>query len=384
MSVVTVKGSAIRKLQRGYPWLQRSDVRWESDVAPGSLAELCGADGTRLGMGLVNPGARYPVKILRLGDGGVDGAFFRDRLDRAWDYRQTIDLESDAFRWAHGEADGLPGLIVDFFAGHAVVQVRNLGMEKLKPVWLPILAERCESVFERSDMQGRKEEGMEEFSGQLAGETPERIEIRERGLRYLVPAKDGLKTGHFLDQRNSRAHLAKQVRQGDRVLDLFCYTGGFSLAAASAGADCLGVDIKQLPVLCGQANAQLNGLTVEFVQANAFDYLAESAEGGYNWIILDPPAIAKTRDKRDSLKWGIWKLVHDALPHLNPGGRVVVCACTWQMGIEDCWDVVQLAAGDCGVKVALEAVTLQDRDHPAVAEFPQSLYLKCLWVRRME
>ncbi|MBL8066771.1 MAG: hypothetical protein JNM34_13115, partial [Chthonomonadaceae bacterium] len=105
MSVVTVKGSAIRKLQRGYPWLQRSDVRWESDVAPGSLAELCGADGTRLGMGLVNPGARYPVKILRLGDGGVDGAFFRDRLDRAWDYRQTIDLESDAFRWAHGEAD---------------------------------------------------------------------------------------------------------------------------------------------------------------------------------------------------------------------------------------------------------------------------------------
>lgn len=365
--------------------MQRSDVRWQEDIEPGSQVIILPRVGSHwLGVGMLNQKARFPLKVLSREVVEIDEAFFRGRLDRAWSYRQSLDLESNAYRWVHGEADGLPGLIVDFFAGHAVVQVRNLGMERLKEAWLPVLAERCLSVFERSEMQGRKEEGMDAFEGQLFGETPDRVEISERGLRYSVPLKEGLKTGHFLDQRNSRYRLAEQVKKGDRVLDLFCYTGGFSLAAAAAGADCVGVDIKYVPIQCAEANAKLNGLQASFVQANAFDYLVETAEGCYDWIILDPPAIAKTKDKRDSLKWGIWKLVHDALPLLAPGGRVVVCACTWQMGIEDCWETVQLAAGDQGVRVALEAVTIQDLDHPSVAEFPQSLYLKCLWVRRLD
>jgi 23S rRNA (cytosine1962-C5)-methyltransferase len=280
----------------------------------------------------------------------------------------------------------MPGLIVDWLDGHAVIQVRNLGMEKLKPLWLPILIERCESVFEKSDMAGREEEGMGDYVRQLHGVTPDRVEIVEDGVQYSVPVRDGLKTGHFLDQRNSKRRLADRVRHGDKVLDCFCYTGGFSLAAGLKGATCFGVDVNPVAMEVARENAKLNGLEIPFIQGNAFDYLSDSAAGlgPYDWIILDPPAIAKTKDKRDSLKWGIWKLVNDAIPILAPGGRMVVCACTAQMSVDACWDVIQLSAGDRGVRVVLEEVTLQDLDHPAAAHFPQSLYLKCLWVRRLD
>jgi 23S rRNA (cytosine1962-C5)-methyltransferase len=224
---------------------------------------------------------------------------------------------------------------------------------------------------------------MDELIRPLAGEVPDRVEIEEDGLKYVVPIKRGLKTGHFFDQRNSHRRLADRVAAGDRVLDLFCYTGGFSLAAAQKGAVCFGVDTMGEALDIARENARLNGVEVPFVTGNAFEYLLESAAalGPYDWVILDPPAIAKTKDKRDSLKWGLWKLVHDAIPVVKPGGHLVVCACTAQMGIEACWEVIQLAAGDRRARVILEEVTFQDLDHPAVASFPPSLYLKCLWVR---
>lgn len=383
--VVVLRNGARRKYEKGFPWFQRNDVRMPDELGQGELVQLEGQDGSFLGVGMANRGARFPVKILTTEDRAIDADFFRERLDAAWEYRVGMDLESNAWRWVHGEADGLPGLIVDWFDGHVAVQVRNAGMERLKDIWAPVLAERAKSVYERSDMAGRKEEGLEDVNGQLSGETPDRVEIFERKLKYLVPIKDGLKTGHFLDQRNSRYRLTERVKAGEKVLDLFCYSGGFSLAACAAGANSLGVDLKYVAVETGKANAAANGFEISFVQANAFDFLAQEAgaHGPYDWVILDPPAIGKTKETRDSLKWGVWKLVHDALPLLAANGKMLVCACTWQMNVEDCWEVIQLAAGDQGVRVVLEEVTLQDLDHPAVAHFPQSLYLKCLWVRRI-
>ncbi len=384
--VVYVKESTVRKVERGFPWLQRSDCRWPDGIVPGSVMEIRTQEERVLGMGMVNPKARFPVKMLSQTTNPIDEKFFRERLDRAWAYRDVLEIDSNARRWVHGEADGLPGLIVDWLDGHAVIQVRNLGMERLKPIWLPIVAERCVSVFEKSDMAGREEEGMGDYIRQLHGVTPDRVEITEDGVKFLVPIRDGLKTGHFLDQRNSKRRLAELVKPGDKVLDCFCYTGGFSLAAGMKGATCFGVDVNPVAVESARENARLNGLQIPYIQGNAFDYLVDSAAGlgPYDWIILDPPAIAKTKDKRDSLKWGIWKLVNDAIPVLAPGGRLVVCACTAQMSVDACWDVIQLAAGDRGVRMVLEEVTLQDLDHPAAAHFPQSLYLKCLWVRRAE
>ena len=385
-SVVYVKESAVRKVERGFPWLQRSDVKLPGGLVAGSVMEIRSEEERVLGMAMVNPGARFPVKIVARERVEIGEAFLREKLDRAWEYRQSLGLNSNAFRWVHAEADGLPGLIVDWLDGHAVIQVRNLGMEKLKPIWLPILVERCESVFERSDMVGREEESMGDYVRQLHGTTPDRVEILEEGVKYAVPVRDGLKTGHFLDQRNSKRRFGELVKEGDRVLDCFCYTGGFSLTAGLKGAVCFGVDVNPVAMEAARVNARLNGLEIPFIQDNAFDYLVNSAAGlgPYDWIILDPPAIAKTKEKRDSLKWGLWTLVNDAIPVLAPGGRMVVCACTAQMSVDACWDVIQLAAGDRGVRLVLEEVTLQDLDHPAVAHFPQSLYLKCFWVRRVD
>ena len=382
-SVVYVKSSAIRKVERGFPWLQRSDVRLPGKLEAGSIYELRNDDERPLGMAFVNSAARFPVKVLTSEKEPINEEFFRRRLNEAWEYRQNLNLSSNSFRWVHGEADGLPGLIVDYFNGHAVIQVRNLGMEKQKGQWLPVLAERCKSVFERSDMTGREDEGLGEYVRQLIGQTPDRIEINENDIKYLVPVRDGLKTGHFLDQRNSKSRLASRIKPGDRVLDCFCYTGGFSLAASQKGATCFGVDVNPVAVQICRENAKLNGLEIPYIQDNAFDYLENSAAGmgPYDWIILDPPAIAKTKDKRDSLKWGLWKLVNDSIPLLSKHGHLVVCACTAQMSVDACWEIIQLAAGDRGATLILEEVTLQDLDHPAASHFPQSLYLKCLWVR---
>jgi 23S rRNA (cytosine1962-C5)-methyltransferase len=236
-----------------------------------------------------------------------------------------------------------------------VVQVRSMGMERMKPLWLPALIEttRPKSVFERSEMAGREEEGLGPMAGQLHGETPHEVEIEETGLRYLVSATGGLKTGFYLDQRATRRELERRVKPGQRVLDAFCY----------------------------RRTAELNGATCEFEQANVFDWLEREPGELFDWIVIDPPAISKTAASRDSLKWAVWKLVHRGVPHLKSGGRMIVCSCSYQLDRKELVETARLAASDRSVRMYLEDVTLQDLDHPAPIQFPESLYLKCAWLR---
>src|SRR5262249_38774439 len=155
----------------------------------------------------------------------------------------------------------------------------------------------------KSEMAGREEEGLSPVTGVLSGEVPDVIDTVEGGLKFSVPISAGLKTGHYLDQRQSKHLFGERVRAGQKVLDCFCYTGGFALEAARSGALAYGVDLHSVALEAARQNAKANGLEAVFVQANAFDYLETDALGPYDWIVLDPPAIAKTADKRDSLKW---------------------------------------------------------------------------------
>ncbi len=383
---VRIVGGREKKLQHGYPWVQRGEV---SDVqgapTPGALVRVLNFRGEPLGVGTYNPQSRFPVRLLTMQDEPIDQAFFEARLARALRSRERVVRDTNAMRLVFSESDGLSGLIVDQYADYLVVQVRSLGMERLKDLWLPALIEQLEpkGIIERSDMAGRAEEGMEPFAGVLYGEVPELIEIEESGLTFLVPTDAGRKTGYYLDQRENRRRLAQRVRPGERVLDLFCYTGGFALYAAREGAHAVGVDILPDAIDLAEVHARRNGLEAHWIVDNAFDWLPQAAEQGaqFDWIVMDPPAIAKRHDQKDSLRWAVWKLVYHALPLLAEGGRMVICSCAYQLSLQEMIDAVRLAATDRERPLFLEEVTFQAPDHPYLLQFPESLYLKCLWTR---
>jgi 23S rRNA (cytosine1962-C5)-methyltransferase len=384
--IVKIVGGREKKLQHGYPWVQRGEI---SEVlgapTPGALVRIVTFRNETLGIGTYNPQSRFPVRVLTTADEPIDRAFFEQRLERALRHRQRVVQDTNAMRLVFSESDGLPGLIVDQYADYLVVQVRTLGMERLRELWLPTLIEQLEpkGVIERSEMASRAEEGLEPVAGVLHGDAPELIEIEESGLTFLVPTDAGRKTGFYLDQRENRRRLAAQVRPGERVLDLFCYTGAFALYAARAGAHAVGVDILPDAIDLAEVHARRNRLEAHWIVENAFDWLPQAAEQGaqFDWIVLDPPAIAKRQDQKDSLRWAIWKLVYNALPLLTEGGRLVVCSCAYQLSLAEMLDTVRLAATDRAIPLFLEEITFQAPDHPYLLQFPESLYLKCLWAR---
>jgi 23S rRNA (cytosine1962-C5)-methyltransferase len=384
--IVKIVGGREKKLQHGYPWVQRGEI---SEVlgapTPGALVRIVNFRNETLGIGTYNPQSRFPVRLLTTADEPIDRAFFERRLEHALRHRQRVVQDTNAMRLVFSESDGLPGLIVDQYADYLVVQVRTLGMERLRELWLPTLIEQLEpkGVIERSEMASRAEEGLEPFAGVLHGDAPELIEIEESGLTFLVPTDAGRKTGFYLDQRENRRRLAAQVRPGERVLDLFCYTGAFALYAARAGAHAVGVDILPDAIDLAEVHARRNRLEAHWIVENAFDWLPQAAEQGaqFDWIVLDPPAIAKRQDQKDSLRWAIWKLVYHALPLLSEGGRLVVCSCAYQLSLAEMLDTVRLAATDRTIPLFLEEITFQAPDHPYLLQFPESLYLKCLWAR---
>jgi 23S rRNA (cytosine1962-C5)-methyltransferase len=384
--IVKIVGGREKKLQHGYPWVQRGEI---SEVlgapTPGALVRIVNFRNETLGIGTYNPQSRFPVRVLTTADEPIDRAFFEQRLERALRHRQRVVQDTNAMRLVFSESDGLPGLIVDQYADYLVVQVRTLGMERLRELWLPTLIEQLEpkGVIERSEMASRAEEGLEPVAGVLHGDAPELIEIEESGLIFLVPTDAGRKTGFYLDQRENRRRLAAQVRPGERVLDLFCYTGAFALYAARAGAHAVGVDILPDAIDLAEVHARRNRLEAHWIVENAFDWLPQAAEQGaqFDWIVLDPPAIAKRQDQKDSLRWAIWKLVYHALPLLTEGGRLVVCSCAYQLSLAEMLDTVRLAATDRTIPLFLEEITFQAPDHPYLLQFPESLYLKCLWAR---
>lgn len=383
---VILKEGREKKIRGRYPWVQRGEVlRVEGKAEPGSEARLFSHGGDFLAVGTLHEGIRFPFRVFSLEDEPLGVDFFRRRLREALNRREGVTPDTNARRVLFAEADGVPGLIIDEYDDVVAVQVRQMGVEKLKPAWMEAVVDvlKPRAIVERSDMESRRDEGLEPLSRPLMGDVPETVEIFESGLKFLVPVLEGLKTGFYLDQRETRRLFASEITSGMRVLDAFCYTGAFSLHAARAGAEVTGVDLAEGAVDTARANAELNRLEVRFDLANAFDWLVDSAKLGqvFDAIVLDPPAISKSRDRRDSLKWAVWRLVHSALPVLKPGGRLLVCSCSYQLPLDEMIDTIRLAANDRGRAAYVDKVTLQAPDHPYLIQFPESLYLKCAWVR---
>ena len=372
-----------KRVLGGHPWVFRSDIdRVEGSFVPGDVVRVFSSKGRFLAMAYYNPASQIALRIMSLRDEPIDRDFIRRRIHEAVEYRRTFaDLHS--CRLVFAESDRLPALIVDSFGDCLVIQCLALGMERFKQYAVDALVEEMHprGVYERSDVPVRVLEGLEETTGVLYGDVPDRVEMKENGIRFLVDVKQGQKTGFFLDQKENRAAIAPFVK-GKRVLDCFTHTGSFALHAGHYGArEVTGVDISPLACAFAAENAELNGLSasVHFTEANAFDLLSQASRSGerYDTIILDPPAFTKTKATVDRAARGYKEINLRAMKMLPDGGYLVTCSCSQHIVSEHFRDIVRQAALDAKVQLRQVEFRTQGRDHPILASAPETQYLKC-------
>lgn len=383
MAVVRLARGRQVRLLSGHPWVYKTEVdQINGSFNPGDIVDVVDHRGRFLARGYINPKSMIIVRALSWHEETIDRAFWERRLRAAWEYRQRILPDTSSCRVVFGEADGLPGLIVDKFEDILVLQTLALGIDIHKETIVAILQELLSprGIYERNDVPVRELEGMRQQKGFIGPEFDPRLIITENGLKLHVDVADGQKTGHFLDQRENRASVAP-LSKGARVLDVFCNTGGFALNAAAAGAsEVTAVDAQENMVEGLRANAQLNGLTVHTLLGNAFDVLRslEAERQRYDVIVLDPPAFAKNKAALEGAARGYKEINLRALKMLKDGGFLVTCSCSQHMTPDLFRSVVADAALDAHRRLRLVQERAQALDHPILVGYEESHYLKCL------
>ena len=366
----------------GHPWVFRSDIEREDGAADGLPVRVLTSAGRFLAMAVYNPRSQISLRILSRRDEPIDGAFIRGRVRRALDYRRRFaDLNS--CRLIFAESDGLPAVIADKFGDVIVLQILCLGMERFKGDIVDALAQELSprGVYERNDVPVRELEGLSQQTGLLFGEVPDRVEMQENGVRFLVDVKEGQKTGFFLDQKENRAAIAPFV-SGMRVLDCFTHTGSFALHAAHYGAaEVTGVDISEHACACALENARLNGVEdrVRFECANAFDFLRahQTAKEQYDVVILDPPAFTKTRSAVEGALRGYKEINLRGMKLTRDGGFFITCSCSQHVTPDLFRGMLLEAQKDARVQLRQIEWRTQGRDHPILLASPETQYLKC-------
>jgi 23S rRNA (cytosine1962-C5)-methyltransferase len=373
------------RIRAGHPWIYRSDVA-EVAAAPGEIVEVRGARKRVLGRALYSSHSQITLRMLTHDEQPVDAAFWRDRLESALAYRAALGIDATAYRLVHAEADLLPSLIVDRYAGVLVLQALSQGMDRLLPTLVPLLVELtgATGVLGRNDPKVRLLEGLEQKVEMLSGHVPESIDVREGPLVYDVDPYHGQKTGLFLDQRENREAAARYAN--GRVLDCFSYNGGFALYLAPRAATVEAVDISAEAVSRVAANAVRNQLSnVTAREANVFDELRRLGRAGtrFDTVVLDPPAFAKNKASVPKAMAGYKDINLHALKLLAPGGYLVTCSCSYNIDEATFAQIVYEASVDARVPVAVVEKRMQARDHPVLLGVPETYYLKCLILRRL-
>ena len=387
-TIVTLKKGQGRTLKAGGMWVYDNEIESVTGAFEnGDIVTVRDFDGYSIGCGFINTNSKITVRMMsRKKDALIDAAFIERRVRDAWEYRkQTIDTSS--CRLIFGEADFLPGIVVDKFADVLVVESLALGIDKWKLTIVDalkkVLAEdgiHIRGVYERSDAKVRLQEGMERSKGFLGEPFDTKVEIVENGVRYIVDVEDGQKTGFFLDQKNNRAAIHRFCK-GKKVLDCFTHTGSFALNAGVAGADSvLGVDASQLAVDQATENAKLNGLEdrVKFKCADVFELLPELEEAGerFDVVILDPPAFTKSRNSVKNAVKGYREINVRGLKLVKDGGFLVTCSCSHFMDPDLFAKTIREAANGAHKRLRQVEFRTQACDHPILWAADQSYYLK--------
>ena len=388
-AVLTLKKGAGRTLKQGGPWIYDNEVESVmGSFEDGDIVLVHDFDGYPMGRGFINRNSKLTVRMMtRDRDTEVDEAFIRMRVENAWEYRKKVMDDISSCRVIFGEADFLPGIVVDKFADVLVVESLALGIDRFKGQIVDILKELMEAdgihirgVYERSDAKVREQEGMERYKGFIGEPFDTKVEIVENGVRYYVDVKDGQKTGFFLDQKYNRRAVAKLCK-GARVLDCFTHTGSFALNAGAAGAEHVtGVDASELGVAQARENAALNGLQdrVEFICEDVFDLLPRLEKQGekYDVVILDPPAFTKSRSSIKKAVKGYREINLRGIKLVKDGGYLATCSCSHFMDPELFTKTIGQAAQNVHKRLRQVEFRTQAPDHPILWGAGDSYYLK--------
>jgi 23S rRNA (cytosine1962-C5)-methyltransferase len=386
---VTIKTGREKPIKQHHPWIFSGAIdRLDNSIADGDVIDVVTHRGEFLARGYLNRRSQITVRLLTWDEAeAIDEAFWTRRLARSIQNRSAIN----ARRLVNAESDGLPGLIVDQYAEWIVIQSLTLGLDRVKPHVVDALQSllKPQGIYERSDVEVRGKEGLDQVTGVLKGsEPPDRIEIEQDGLRFRVDVKRGHKTGFYLDQRDNRRKAQAYCREAE-VLNLFSYTGGFAVAALKAGAkSVVSVDSSADVLELAKENVQLNGFAIDdraFVEADVFSYLRKlRAEGRtFDVIIADPPKLAQSQSQIERAARAYKDLNLIALQLLRPGGYLITFSCSGLVSPELVQKIVFGAALDAEREVQIVEKLSQSGDHPILLSFPESEYLKGLVCRAM-
>ena len=385
-AIVHIKKGEARSLKAGGMWIYDNEIaRIEGEFENGDMVKVLDFDGYVLGSGFINTRSKLTVRMMsRKKDAVIDENFIEMRVRNAWEYRKaTVDTSS--CRLIFGEADFLPGIVIDKFSDILVVESLAFGIDRWKPVILEKLkkvlledAISIRGVYERSDAKVRLQEGMERYKGFIGEPFDTRVEIVENGVRYLVDVKDGQKTGFFLDQKYNRLAIQKLCK-GKRVLDCFTHTGSFALNAAVSGAsEVLGVDASELGITQARQNAELNGVsgTTSFLCADVCELLPSLEHNGekFDVVILDPPAFTKSRNSVKNAVKGYREINMRGLKLVKDGGFLATCSCSHFMTPELFTRTIREAAGSVHKRLRQVEYRTQAADHPILWSGDESSY----------
>lgn len=387
-AVVRIRKGAGRALKAGGAWIYDNEIESITGAyEEGDLVSVEDFDGYGLGVGFINTRSKLTVRMMsRKKDAVIDREWIRQRVKECIDYRlHTVDM--GCCRLIFGEADFLPGIVVDKFSDVLVVQSLALGIDRMKPdiidecrEQLAALGMPIRGVYERSDAKVRLQEGLPLVKGFIGEPFDTRVEINENGVRYLVDVEDGQKTGFFLDQKYNRKSIWKLCK-GARVLDCFTHTGSFALNAAAAGArEVLGVDASELAVKQAAENAALNGFSdrVQFRCEDVFELLPELEAAGarFDVVILDPPAFTKSRSSVKNAVKGYREINLRGMKLVRDGGYLCTCSCSHFMTPELFTQTIAQAASNVHKRLRQVEYRTQAPDHPILWAAEESYYLK--------
>lgn len=381
--VIRLRKGRLGSLRPRHPWIYKGQfLKIPPAVRAGDIVSIVDNNGKFIGRGYYNPASEIAARILTFNDESVDEEFFDTRIIKAAEKRKDILNQTNAARMVFSEADGLPGLIIDVYAGTVVFQVLTLGIEKLKGVFVERLGNilNPEYLYEKSDSPYRKLEGLKEIKRWWGGAGKATVEIFEGNAKFLVDIEKGHKTGFYLDQRRSRMSIGA-FSKGKKVLDLFCYTGGFAITAALGGASSArGIDIKKEWLDLAASNARLNNISsrAEFTEGDAFRYVRNIYNSGerFDIIILDPPSFVRHKEKIISASKGYKELNLIAMKTLNEKGVLATFSCSHSMSGDIFSAILKESALAAGKDIKILKRCHQDKDHPIIKAIPETEYLK--------
>ena len=389
MAQVVLMKDKEKKIRNFYPNVFKDEIKYTiGEIKNGDVVDVVREDMMFVGRGYVTEGTSAFVRVLTTQDEAIDKDFIYRKIKEAYDKRDFFKAETNCARVFFSEADGIPGLVIDKFEKYISIQFRNSGVETFRQTIINAVKKymKPKGIYERSDVENRVHEGVEEKTGVIYGEIPAEIVMEDNGLKYTIDIVNGQKTGFFLDQRDSRKFIRPFLNEKTRFLDVFSSSGGFSMAALKENCEkVVAIDKEPHALELCHKNYELNGFTNSFetLEGDAFMLLKTLITRGekYDVITLDPPSLIK---KKTDIKRGrdfFYELCNSSFKLMDKGGILGVITCAYHISLQDLLEVTRMAASNNGKMLQVIGINYQPADHPWILHVPETLYLKALWVK---